>query len=214
MYFLKNVTYKSILKINEMKIEAGKVTCIVGESGSGKTSLLRLLNAMNTPDSGEIYYFEENINNLDPVKLRREVVMLSQTTLIFPGTVEENLQAGLQFSGKKIASHQELITAMEKMQLNKSLHENAENLSGGEKQRLALARILLMKPKAFLLDEPTSALDEQTEMEVLHEFVNEAKKINATVIMVTHSKKAEEVAEKIIVLKPLKNHKEGNSYGE
>jgi putative ABC transport system ATP-binding protein len=61
MYLLRNVTYKSILKINEMKIEAGIVTCIVGESGSGKTSLLRLLNAMNTPDTGEIYYFGENI---------------------------------------------------------------------------------------------------------------------------------------------------------
>jgi putative ABC transport system ATP-binding protein len=131
--------------------------------------------------------------------------MLSQTPLIFPGTVEENLQAGLQLSERKIASQQELLTAMEKMQLNKSLNENAENLSGGEKQRLALARILLMKPKAFLLDEPTSALDEQTEMEVLHQFVNEAKKYNATVIMITHSKKAEEaVGEKIIVLKPLK----------
>nr|WP_236712588.1 ATP-binding cassette domain-containing protein [Peribacillus muralis] len=95
--------------------------------------------------------------------------------------------------------------ALETVQLQKSLSENAENLSGGEKQRLALARLLLLKPEVYLLDEPTAALDEETELKVMSRFLEEVKRDKGTVIMITHSKQLAEIcAQKTIILKKAK----------
>ena len=98
-----------------------------------------------------------------------------------------------------------MVKALETVQLQKSLDEGAENLSGGEKQRLALARLLLLNPEVYLLDEPTSALDEEAELTVMSRFLEEVKREKGTVIMITHSKQLADIcAEKRIVLKKAK----------
>src|SRR5690625_5363683 len=86
--------------------------------------------------------------------------MLSQTRLAFEGTIEENLQMGLKFSEKQLATDEEMKTILKDMELNKDLQEPINKLSGGEQQRIALARVALMKPNVYILDEPTSALDD------------------------------------------------------
>jgi putative ABC transport system ATP-binding protein len=202
MFYLKDISYKNIIHIKEVNINEGIVTCIVGPSGAGKTSLLRLLNRMNNPTGGEIFYKGRSLEEFDPVDLRRKVMMLSQTPLIFPGSVEENLQIGLEFVNKEHVLKEELKRAMDIVMLEKSMDDDAEKLSGGEKQRLALARILLLKPEVYLLDEPTSALDEETEMRVINRFIEEAKHNGGTIIMITHSTKlSERYDDKIITLK-------------
>jgi putative ABC transport system ATP-binding protein len=202
MFYLKDISYKNIIYIKEVNINEGIVTCIVGPSGAGKTSLLRLLNRMNNPTGGQIFYKGRSLEEFDPVDFRRKVMMLSQNPLIFPGSVEENLQIGLEFINKEHVLKEELKRALDIVMLEKSMDDDAEKLSGGEKQRLALARILLLKPEVYLLDEPTSALDEETEMTVINRFIEEAKQNGGTIIMITHSTKlSERYADKIITLK-------------
>lgn len=188
MFLLKAVKYKNILDIDELTIPSGKITSIVGSSGSGKTTLLRHLNKLISPDSGNIFYFNEPINTMSSVDLRRKVVMLSQNPVIFTGTVKENLLIGLKFSEKPYAQDSELEKVLEMVELKKPLSVNADELSGGEKQRLALGRVILMNPEVFLLDEPSSALDEETENLIIGKLTSFVKANNKTLIMVTHSK--------------------------
>lgn len=205
IFRLENIKYKGILKIDDLKIPAYMVTCLTGESGAGKTSLLRLLNRMDDPDSGSIYYQDQLLDEFNPIELRRKVTMLSQSPFTLPGTVEENLQIGLELTEREKKDKEELVKALETVQLQKSLDESAENLSGGEKQRLALARLLLLNPEVYLLDEPTSALDEEAELTVMGRFLEEVKREKGTVIMITHSKQlADMCAEQRIVLKKAK----------
>ncbi len=205
IFRLENIKYKGILNIDDLQIPAYMVTCLTGESGAGKTSLLRLLNRMDDPDSGSIYYQDQLLDEFNPIELRRKVTMLSQAPFTLPGTIEENLQIGLELTEREKKDKEELVKALETVQLQKSLDESAENLSGGEKQRLALARLLLLNPEVYLLDEPTSALDEEAELTVMGRFLEEVKREKGTVIMITHSKQlADMCAEQRIVLKKAK----------
>ncbi len=189
MFTLKEVKYKHILNIHELNIENSKVTCIVGESGSGKSTLLRLLNKLISCDSGEIFYKGQPLNEVNSIDLRKNVVMLPQLPVIFPGTVRENLLIGLKFSEKPAADDVKLRHVLNIVCLNKGLDDASDNLSGGEKQRLALGRVILLEPEVFLLDEPSSALDEETERIIIEKLVSYTKDTNKTLIMVTHSKK-------------------------
>ncbi len=189
MFKLINVVYKNILHIERLEIPKNKVTCIVGESGSGKSTLLCLLNKLISCDRGEIYYKDLLIDDIDSVELRRKVVMLPQQPVVFPGSIKKNLLIGLKFSGKPEEKDDKLIKVLEMVSLKKKLDDDAEKLSGGEKQRMALGRVILMKPEVFLLDEPSSALDDKTEEVVIERVVKHIKAENKTLVMVTHSKK-------------------------
>ncbi len=189
MFLLSDVTFKNIINIEKLRIPRNKITCIVGESGSGKTTLLKLLNHLISCDSGEIWCQGKNLKEIDPVLLRREVVMLSQAPLIFPGTLKDNLLIGLDFSEKKPVEDKELFELLKSVKLDKDLSANVSEFSGGEKQRLALCRIMLMEPEVFLLDEPSSALDDETEELIIEKMVSFTKKKNKTLVIVTHSKR-------------------------
>lgn len=202
MFTLHGVKYKDILDINELDISEQMITCIVGESGSGKTTLLRLLNHLISCDEGEIWFQNTPLSQWNPVELRRNVMMLSQTPAIFEGTLRDNLLIGFKFCEKPPVEDCQLRDAMEIVRLNKDLSLNADSLSGGEKQRLAMARLLLLEPQVFLLDEPSSALDEETTRFVMKQLVDHVKRLKKTIIMVTHSKEVVQTfAEKVIEIK-------------
>ncbi len=189
MFTLKKVRYKNILEIDDLMIPSLKTTCIVGESGSGKTTLLKLLNHMLSCEQGTVLFKGEDMASLDPVKVRRDVVMLPQSPLIFPGTIKDNLLIGLQFAEKTFVEDELLLNMLDRMKLKKDLMNNAFELSGGEKQRLAICRIMLMQPEVFLLDEPTSALDDNTEEMAIEKLIEFAKDNYKTILMITHSEK-------------------------
>lgn len=210
MFILKNVKFKNILDIDYLYIEKGKVTSILGQSGSGKTSLIKLLNKMISKDSGEILYKNKNLEDYDPIDLRRSVLMLGQNPAIFQGNIKDNLEIGFKFQEKKPIGQKEMIEALEKVGLKKELEQETDKLSGGEKQRLALARIILLDPEVLILDEPSSALDEKTADLVIKNTVNWVKEKNKSLIMVSHSKKiAKKYSDKIIFIKDGKILKEG-----
>ncbi|WP_160687149.1 ATP-binding cassette domain-containing protein [Clostridium sp. C2-6-12] len=192
MFKLTNIKFKNILDIPSLYINK-PITCILGSSGSGKTTLLRMLNCLNVPDSGAIVYNDLELSKIDTIKLRRKVVMLGQTPVIYSGTIEDNLQIGLEFSKKLPASQSAMKEVLERVELNKPINDSCANLSGGEKQRLCLARVMLMDADTYLLDEPSAALDKETELFIIDNFTKFVLENNKELIMVTHS---EQIAEK------------------
>lgn len=202
MFYVKDVRYKDILNISELTIPDKKVTSIVGESGSGKTTLIRLLNKLISYDKGEIYYKNESIEKINSIELRRKVVMLPQSPVTFSGNIKDNLLIGLVFSEKPKVKDSKLKEILRVVCLKKELYESVDKLSGGEKQRICLGRVLLMEPEVLLLDEPTSALDEETENLVMENVKEYAMQNGITIIMVTHSRNiAEEFSDFIIEIK-------------
>lgn len=188
MFTLRNVRFREILQIDDLTIRDTRVTCIVGRSGSGKTTLIRHLNRLVTPDAGEILFQGQPISEIDPIELRRRVVMLGQTPVMFEGNVRQNVLIGLDFSDREPIADTEVRRLLDLVDLNKPLDAPVEPLSGGEKQRVAIARVLAMRPEVLLLDEPTSALDEGTEREVIGRLVRGARELGVTVVMVTHAR--------------------------
>jgi putative ABC transport system ATP-binding protein len=198
-FSLDNVRVGDILDVPHLDIPAGQVTCIVGRSGSGKTTLLRLLNRMISPDRGTIRYRGESIDGIDPVELRRRAVMLPQSPVMYEGTVRDNLLIGLEFSERAPVDDDALRRILEIVELRKDLDGDAALLSGGEKQRVALGRVLAMRPETALLDEPSSALDAGTERAVIGRLVEAARQRGVTVVMVTHARAmAEGVADTLV----------------
>ena len=131
--------------------------------------------------------------------------MLSQSPAIFEGTVRDNLLIGFKFCEKPPVEDGQLQDKLEILRFHKDLSQDSNSLSGGEKQRLALARVLLLKPQVFLLDEPSSALDEETTQFVMEQLVRHVKHLKKTMIMVTHSKAVVQAfAEHVIEIKNVK----------
>lgn len=201
MFLLKDVRYKNILEVSYLHITARTVSCIVGESGSGKTTLLRLLNHFINCEAGLVEYRGRDIKTLDAVQLRREVVLLPQVPVVFPGTVKQNLLIGMKFAGREPAEDALLVKTMHELGLEKELDDDAATLSGGQKQRLALGRVMLMDPAVMLLDEPTSSLDDDSETQTMDSVIRYIKSREKTLVMVTHSKKlARHYADSIITV--------------
>ncbi|MFW5718648.1 MAG: ABC transporter ATP-binding protein [Halanaerobium sp.] len=199
MFKLENVKYKNILKIKEAELDKNIITAVVGSSGGGKTTFLKLLNNMITADQGKIFYQDKNIESYDPVSLRREVVMLPQDPEIFKGSIRDNFKITEEIADNDISQNLNYQELLRKVSLTQKLDDNAGNLSGGEKQRLALARVMLLEPKVLLLDEPSSSLDKKTEEKIIRMVVDYVRENDRTLIMVTHSPEiAEKFADRII----------------
>lgn len=187
MFEFHDVTFKDIIKIDELQINHNEITCIIGPSGSGKSTMLKLINKLISPSSGYITYNGKDIANIDPVSYRRRVPMLAQNPLTFKGSIRDNLLIGRKFQDKDPVSDEILNKALASVKLDKSLSTDMENLSGGECQRVSIARLMLLDSQIYLLDEPSSALDDITEDFVIGTMVDMAKKENKTIIYVTHS---------------------------
>ena len=186
MFEVKNLKFKGILDIPYLRLSK-PITCIVGASGSGKTTFLRMLNRLNVPDEGTILYNGRDIALIDTIKLRRDVVMLGQTPVIYRGSVEDNLQIGRQFSQKPPANESAMRETLIRVELDKPLTSSCQTFSGGEKQRLCLARVMLMNAAAYLLDEPSAALDQKTERFIIDNLAKFATEKNKQLVMITHS---------------------------
>ena len=201
MFKLKDIKFKNILDIENLEINENVVTVVKGESGSGKSTMLKLLNNIISPDSGIVMYNGVDVSDINPITLRREVIMQSQFPTIFPGNVRENLNVIFTLRGEEGLSDEKLLKAMEIVNLKKDLNDDAQNLSGGEKTRLSIARLFLVEPDVFLLDEPGASLDSKTEETLMNNVIAEIKKRNKTLIFISHSENPEIISDEIITLK-------------
>lgn len=194
LFELKNIALYSngqmILKDINLKIHSGEFILISGPSGSGKSSLLRLFNRLDSPSSGQIYFKGQDLRAMPILKLRQKVGMLFQKAAIFPGTVRDNLMP-LATEKEKIKAQAEMLRLLKDMNLSPQLlDEDMGVLSGGEQQRISLARVLLNQPEVLLLDEPSSALDPENTRLIFDnlEYLNQEK--NMTIILVSHNETA------------------------
>ena len=173
----------------------GRVLALVGASGSGKSTLLRCLNRLAEPDSGTILLDGEDICALDPPLLRRRVSLVSQTPVMLPGTVADNLAYGLDGLGAEA-----MTAALAASGLDPSfLLRTARELSGGERARVAFARALTRDPDAILLDEPTAALDPDTGRHVGETIAGLARR-DLVVIVATHDAALASIADVTLTL--------------
>jgi putative ABC transport system ATP-binding protein len=182
------------------EVRTGEVLAIVGPSGSGKSSLLRLLNRLDEPTSGTVYVEATNYRQIEPRDLRRKLGMVNQRPYLFPGTVEQNLRFGPMQRGESL-SQDSIEQLLARVGLKGYASRNIANLSGGEAQRVSVARTLANSPLVLLLDEPTSALDETSKLEVelcVQKIVHDQ---GLTCVLVTHdTAQAERLAQRALLL--------------
>ncbi|MFD1435566.1 ATP-binding cassette domain-containing protein [Kroppenstedtia eburnea] len=177
------------------EIPQGRLVVFMGPSGTGKSTLFRLLNRLENPDEGEITYRGIPLTKWDPVRLRREMHYVHQTPILFLDTVEENLSYPLSLQGEK-ASTDRMREVLEQVGLPESfLKRPVDGLSGGEKQRVNLARSLMLAPPALMLDEPTSSLDPKS-VETVEKMMIRIRDLGRTVLLISHDREqAERVAD-------------------
>jgi putative ABC transport system ATP-binding protein len=183
-----------------MQVRAGEVLAVVGPSGAGKSSFLRLLNRLDEPTSGTVRLDGRNYRELEPRDLRRRVGMVMQSANLFPGTVGENVSFGPRQRGEELSSdHMEALLA--RVGLSGYQGRDVSNLSGGEAQRVSLARTMANAPEVLLLDEPTSALDEESARRIEALVMDIIRERRMTCIMVTHNAaQAHRIADRTMIL--------------
>ncbi len=166
---------KVIVQDINLNVWPGEVLMILGPSGSGKSSLLRLINRLDEPTRGTVLLDGQDYREIPPLELRRRVGMMMQQAFLFPGTVADNIRFGPRQRGIELPD-ETINRLLERVGLTGFAQRDVERLSGGEAQRVALARVLANEPEVLLLDEPTSALDQEAKeavesliQEVIHE---------------------------------------------
>ncbi len=187
-----------VLQGISLEIQDGDFVVILGASGSGKSTLLNVISGLERPDSGQVFYGTTDITALSDRKLtafRKENVgfIFQQYYLLPDMSVDKNVKMGADLAGNK-----EYKTVIEAVGLGGKLHKYPSELSGGEQQRVSVARALAKKPKVLFLDEPTGALDEQTGRQVLDYICKLKKQYGFTVVMVTHNVNIAEMAKTVV----------------
>ena len=187
-----------------LNFQSGMVYALIGDSGCGKTTLLNMLAKLETFDKGEIFYKEKSLTSLKNEEFyRNELGYLFQNFgLLESQTIRENLELGM--IGKKKNKKQEkerlLLQALQAVRLDYlSLNQKIYELSGGEAQRVALAKIILKDPPLILADEPTASLDPKNSKEIM-EILLELRNANRTIIIATHNPSIWKMADQVIHL--------------
>lgn len=201
LFHTKELIFADTIQYPDIQIQAGKVTFICGASGSGKSSLLHLLNASISPSKGEIAYQGQDINTLDPIALRREVLLVAQAVYLFDGSIRDNFHRYYHYRDITPPTDDTIMHYLSLAALDLPLDSVCTVLSGGERQRIFLAIHLSLCPKVLMLDEPTSALDEESARRLMEHFVTHCKEHTLSLIIVSHDKAlAKQYADNIITL--------------
>jgi putative ABC transport system ATP-binding protein len=188
--------------VNDVSLDVrqGELLGVVGPSGSGKSSFLRLLNRLDEPTNGTVFLEGQDYRLLPPRELRRRVGMVTQRPFLFPGDVASNLRFGPLQRGETPA-HSDVCQLLECVGLPGFAARDVVNLSGGEQQRISLARALANRPEVLLLDEPTSALDEEAKFSIEQLICNLVRQTSLTCVLVTHDRdQARRMCDRVAIL--------------
>lgn len=183
------VVFNDSIRYPLIEIKRDCATFIQGPSGTGKSTLLKLINATATKDSGEILYDGKNTDFVDTISLRREIILVSQSVFLFPKTIEENFEEFYRYRDMKAPDKKTMKEFLNLCAIGDfELDTQCDNMSGGERQRVYLAIAISFMPKIIMLDEPTSALDEKTAEKFMSNVKSFCKDNHITLIVVSHAK--------------------------
>jgi len=176
------------LLVNDISVQVrqGEVLAVVGPSGAGKSSFLRLINRLDEPTGGTVLVNGRNYRQIEARELRRRVGMVMQMAYLFPGTVAANIDFGPRQRHQTL-SPARIAALLERVGLPGYEGRDVASLSGGEAQRVSLARTLANSPEALLLDEPTSALDEASARSIEELLLSIIRERQMTCVIVTHN---------------------------
>ena len=210
LYIIKNLTKtygegnaKTVALNNiSLEIPESKLAVILGASGSGKSTLLNILGCMDSPTSGGVYFKGGDITKLNRKKMTdfraKNIGFVFQSyNLLQDLTALENVEFSTELSGIK---NIEAKNALEQLELKDRLNNFPKQLSGGEQQRVSIARAIAKKPEVLLCDEPTGALDLKTGIKVLEVLVNIHKKFGTSILIITHNSSIAKIADMVITL--------------
>ena len=196
--------YKALDDVS-IVLEEGEFLTVIGRSGCGKTTMLRVINGLQKPDSGKVYAAGEDVGEADLIRLRRKIGYVIQNKGLFPHmTVEKNIIYVPVISGqkdkrqnRKLAEELIGLVGLEREMLDRY----PEELSGGQQQRVGIARALASRPKLLLMDEPFGALDEITKRAMQNELLALQKKLGMTVVFITHDiREAMKLGDRVLVM--------------
>lgn len=194
----KSYNGREVLKGIDLEIVDQDYLVILGASGSGKSTLLNVLSGLEKPDSGHVYYGEEDLSQQTEGQLtafrRAQIAFIFQQYFLLPNlTVEQNVKMGANLAG-----NQDYVRILEALGLGDKLQHYPSQLSGGEQQRVAIARALAKRPNVLFLDEPTGALDEATGRQILAYISSLQEELGFTLVMVTHNANIAQMAKTIV----------------
>lgn len=196
--------YKALDDVS-IVVEEGEFLTVIGRSGCGKTTMLRMINGLQKPDSGKVYAAGEDVGEADLIRLRRKIGYVIQNKGLFPHmTVEKNIIYVPVIGGqkdkrqnRKLAEELIGLVGLEREMLDRY----PEELSGGQQQRVGIARALASRPKLLLMDEPFGALDEITKRAMQNELLALQKKLGMTVVFITHDiREAMKLGDRVLVM--------------
>lgn len=189
---LENISYvvqnKQILYIPDLAIHEGEIVGIMGPNGAGKSTLLKLLALLDSPTKGK-YYYKNQLISADhvPIQQRRKFAIAMQQSLLLNTTVYQNVAVGLKIRKLPKKTIKEKVERwLDIFHISHLAKKNAHQLSGGEAQRVNLARAFVLDPEVLFLDEPFSALDFPTKIQLLKELKNILQETNTTTVFVSH----------------------------
>lgn len=187
-----------VLKGISLEIADGSFSVILGASGSGKSTLLNVISGLEPPDSGRVFYGEEDITALPDSALtafrKNHIGFIFQQYYLLPNlNVDKNVKMGADLAGN--GDYRSIIS---EVGLEEKLKQYPGELSGGEQQRVSVARALAKKPQVLFLDEPTGALDEETGRQILDYICHLQKEYGFTIVMVTHNQNIAEMADTVV----------------
>ncbi|MCG3779769.1 MAG: peptide ABC transporter ATP-binding protein [Thaumarchaeota archaeon] len=187
-------------------IEKGQVVLIVGSSGSGKSTLLNMIGLLDSPTNGNIFIDDINTttlndNEISSFRNKKLGFIFQFSNLLSDLSVLENVLLPLQIAGNDLTSEEDAIDLLKAVGLEDQLHKRANKISGGQAQRVAIARGLINKPSIVLADEPTGNLDSVTSQLIVDLMKSMAKKLNQTFVIVTHDRQHFGNVDKVITIK-------------
>lgn len=198
----KEYSGKKVLDIEELTLEEGRITGIIGPSGAGKSTLLYILNGLEKSTSGKIVFLGKELKGGPDIEARRQMSMVFQKPTVFNTSVYENMAYGLKLRGfPKARIKDKVLEFGELIGLKDKLRQRAVTLSGGEAQRLALARAIIYQPKVLFLDEPTANLDPANVAMIEKLIIHAKTEYKASIAVVTHNMfQAKRISEALVFL--------------
>jgi tungstate transport system ATP-binding protein len=191
-----------VLDVPELGVAAGEVLGVIGPNGAGKSTLLRVMGLLETATAGSVRFQGERVSPSDGLAFRRRMASVFQEPLLTDATVRDNVALGLRFRGVDVARTAPRVTEwLEQLGIARLAGRRARTLSGGEAQRTALARALVLEPELLLLDEPFSALDQPTREALIEDLGRILRRRRATAVLVTHDRsEAQALGDRVAVL--------------